>query len=47
MLGKEFWQSMDLKKLPLPEDEILKKDCVSVTEGVKSINVSFYADSKF
>lgn len=42
MFGNEFWRSIDLKKLQLPDDIILKKDCVTVNEGVKSIDVSMY-----
>ncbi|CAL1284809.1 unnamed protein product [Larinioides sclopetarius] len=33
-----FWRNLDLKRLSIPEDLRLKKDCVSVKEGFKDID---------
>lgn len=40
MFGKEFWQKINLKEFSLPDDIIMRKDAITVTEGVKSVDVS-------
>ncbi|GIX88755.1 hypothetical protein CEXT_475091 [Caerostris extrusa] len=42
-----FWRNLDLKRLSLPEDLRLKKDCISVNEGIKSIDQAqvFYREA--
>lgn len=38
MLSKEFWNSIDLKKLVLPEEIRLAKTDITVSEGIKDVN---------
>ncbi|KFM61098.1 hypothetical protein X975_09522, partial [Stegodyphus mimosarum] len=38
MPARNFWRALDLKKLIIPADIILKKDCIVVNEGIKTID---------
>lgn len=38
MFGKEFWQTMDLKKLTIPEEILLSKESIKICDGNKIVN---------
>ncbi|XP_015907734.2 putative protein-lysine deacylase ABHD14B [Parasteatoda tepidariorum] len=43
----QHWKHLDLKALPIPDDIILKKDCVTVNEGFKNVEKAevFYREA--